>query len=237
MHQTHISPSPILITGVGKRIGFVLCQHLLAQGYTVIGTYRREHPELNELRKQGATLIACDFSLQAQVDQFIQHLQTHHPVLRGIIHNASDWSPDQLTDSDQVFQRMMQIHASAPYQINLACLEMLEDGSDIVHITDYIVEKGSKKHIAYAASKAALDNMTLSFASLLAPQVKVNSIAPALIQFNPGDDDLYRQKSVAKALIPKEGGCQEMTDALDYLLHSNYVTGRTLSVDGGRHLK
>ena len=50
--------------------------------------------------------------------------------------------------------------------------------SDIIHFTDYVVERGSDKHIAYAASKAALDNMTRSFARKLAPEVKVNSIAP-----------------------------------------------------------
>ena len=52
--------------------------------------------------------------------------------------------------------------------------------SDIIHITDYVVERGSDKHIAYAASKAALDNMTRSFARKLAPEIKVNAIAPSL---------------------------------------------------------
>jgi len=64
----------------------------------------------------------------------------------------------------------------------------------------------SKKHIAYAASKAALDNLTLSFASKFAPLVKVNSIAPALLMFQQGDDEAYRQKALQKSLLGIEPG-------------------------------
>ncbi|MBP7664250.1 MAG: SDR family oxidoreductase, partial [Shewanella sp.] len=110
-------------------------------------------------------------------------------------------------------------------------------GSDVIHITDYVAEKGSQKHIAYAASKAALHNMTLSFAAKFAPEVKVNSIAPAMILFNAGDDAAYQQKTLAKALLPKEAGNEEIIDLVEYLLNSHYVTGRCHNVDGGRHLR
>ena len=73
--------------------------------------------------------------------------------------------------------------------------------SDIIHITDYVVERGSDKHIAYAASKAALDNMTRSFARKLAPEVKVNAIAPSLIMFNEHDDAEYRKQALDKSLM------------------------------------
>ncbi len=91
---------------------------------------------------------------------------------------------------------MLQIHVYTPHLLNLLlepCLLGHGQGSaNIIHLTDYVVEKGSDKHIAYAASKAALDNMTRSFACKLAPEVKVNAIVPALIIFNPDDDEAYR---------------------------------------------
>lgn len=78
----------------------------------------------------------------------------------------------------------MQVHVSAPCQINLALAPLLRaEGSgkaDIIHVGDHVSERGSRKHMAYAASKAA-DNLTLSFSANLAPGVKVNSIAPALV--------------------------------------------------------
>ena len=92
--------------------------------------------------------------------------------MRAMIHNASDWLPDRnALSAFDTMQRMMQIHVTAPYMINLAFADMLLNSTanaDIIHITDYVVEKGSEKHIAYAASKAAMDNLTLSFAKFFA---------------------------------------------------------------------
>ena len=229
----------ILITGVGQRIGFYLAEHLQQQGYQVIGTYRTQRSSLDHLRDLGVDLIQCDFNISDQVRSLIASVQQKAPILRGIIHNASDWLPDGTADQAILTMNvMMHIHVAVPYQLNLALKDQLLASStaDIIHITDYVAEKGSKKHIAYAASKAALTNMTLSFAQLLAPKVKVNNIAPALILFNEGDDEDYKLKARAKSLMNKEAGASEMVNVVDYLLNSGYVTGRTLAVDGGRHL-
>lgn len=237
--------APIIITGVGKRIGYALAKHLLAQGHKVIGTYRSHYPSIDELQSLGATLMQCDFYDNAQLQTLIEQL-SQYPKIRAIIHNASDWLPDNSPSlaPHEVMQRMMQVHVSVPYQINLALASQLRAGaegeigaSDIIHFTDYVAEKGSAKHMAYAASKAALDNLTLSFAAQLAPEVKVNAIAPAMILFNPSDDEAYRQKTLAKAILPKEAGNQEIIALVDYLLASRYVTGRSHNVDGGRHLR
>lgn len=236
----------IFITGVGKRIGLYLARHLLAQGYSVIGTYRRHYPAIDELTAEGALLYQCDLCDETQIAELASKILVGRHALRAIIHNASDWLPDDNGLSPgQTMAQMMAIHVSAPYQLNLALAPLLHLGlmqseigtRDIIHLTDYVAEKGSNKHIAYAASKAALHNMTLSFASKFAPQIKVNSIAPALIMFNEGDDAEYQQKALAKALLPREAGEGEIFNAVRYLLGSQYVTGRTLPLDGGRHLK
>lgn len=237
--------SPIIITGVGKRIGYALAKHFLAQGQQVIGTYRSHYPSIDELQALGATFIQGDFYDNAQVQTLIEQL-SQYPKFRAIIHNASDWLADNSPSlaAHEVIQRMMQVHVSVPYQLNLALESQLRAGAegeigatDVIHITDYVAEKGSAKHIAYAASKAALHNMTLSFAAKFAPEVKVNAIAPAMILFNPSDDAAYRQKTLAKAILPKEAGSQEIIALVQYLLDSRYITGRSHNVDGGRHLR
>ncbi|MCH1929533.1 dihydromonapterin reductase [Shewanella sp. A25] len=241
--------APILITGVGKRIGYALAKHLLAQGETVIGTYRSHYPSIDELNGLGAILYQCDFYDKDELKTLVCELQKL-PTLRAIIHNASDWLPDcqsmdgGLDGMTQVMEQMMQVHVHVPYLLNLSLESQLRAGAqgeigaaDIIHLTDYVAQKGSAKHIAYAASKAALENLTLSFAAKFAPEVKVNSIAPAMILFNPSDDEVYRHKTLAKAMLPKEAGNQEIIALVDYLLGSRYVTGRSHSVDGGRHLK
>ena len=90
--------------------------------------------------------------------------------------------------------------------------------------------------MAYAASKAALENLTYSFARALAPNVKVNAIAPALLMFNQHDDEPYRQKALRKSLLQCEPGAEEMSNAVQYLLNSRYITGKVIALDGGRQL-
>ena len=231
----------ILITGVGKRIGFYVAMDLMQQGYRVIGTYRSQRPQLQDLKAQGAVLHQVDLYDNSSIQDLIGMIQRDCSSLRGIIHNASDWLPDSSDQhSHEVFHRMMQVHAGAPYQINLALQPLLQqqpEGADIIHLTDYVAEKGSAKHIAYSASKAALQNMTLSFAASLAPSVQVNAIAPSLIAFNPDDSDAYKRKALDKSVLKTEPGFGEVVNAVNYLLNSTYMTGRTLELDGGRHIR
>lgn len=179
-------PRPILITGAGRRIGLALAHHFLQQRQPVIVSYRTPYPAIDGLREAGALCLQADFSSDDGILTFAEAVKSHTNGLRAIIHNASDWMAEKPgVPLSAVINRMMQIHVHAPYLLNHA-LEALLRGhghaaSDIIHITDYVVERGSDKHIAYAASKAALDNMTRSFARKLAPEVKVNAIAPSLI--------------------------------------------------------
>lgn len=231
----------IIITGGSQRLGKAMAITLQNSGYQVVITYRTPKPELTELEKVGVTIKQADFSSDAGIQDFITWATGCFTQLRAIVHNASDWcaESDDLPAAETI-SRMMQIHASAPYQINLALAPLLEQGpqfGDIIHMTDYVHETGSKKHIAYAASKAALQNLTLSFASSLAPQIKVNAIAPALLMFNDSDDEDYKAKALSKSLLETCPGAEEAVKAVQYLLDSDYITGRCLSLDGGRHLK
>ena len=233
--------APILITGGAQRLGLAMAKSLNQRGNEVLITYRSRKPAIDELIQSGVQCFQADFAHDRGIQDFIVELKNHTPKLRAIVHNASDW--DQESDNPDyaaLMAKMMQVHVSAPYQINLACQAMLwnENGAaDIIHMTDYVQEKGSKKHIAYAASKAALHNLTLSFSALLAPKVKVNSIAPALVMFNQDDSEDYKARALKKSLLEICPGAQEAVKALHFLLDSDYVTGQTLHLNGGRHLK
>lgn len=229
----------ILITGIGQRIGLHLAKVLLDRGFHIIGTFRTDRPALEDLRKRGAELYPCDFYQEEDIQRLIETLSAGQKSLRAIIHNASDWLTDSAAAPD-VLHKMMQVHVYAPYQINRTLAPLLINSnstfSDIIHFSDYVASTGSAKHSAYAASKAALENLTLSMATAWAPEIKVNAIAPALIKFNPNDKEAYRTKALTKSLIPREGGYQEVEATVNYLLQSQYITGRVLHLDGGRHL-
>lgn len=185
----------------------------------------------------GIDVMLADFSSLKGIEQFIERLQDQGPKLRAIIHNASLWLDDQ--SGAEAMQQMFMVHMQAPFLINDACSLLLDphQTTDIIQLTDYAAQRGSKKHAAYCASKAGLENLTLSFAARLAPQVKVNSIAPALIMFNSSDDEIYRRKTLAKSALGIEPGPEVVYQSIRYLMDNSYVTGTSLTLNGGRHLK
>jgi len=233
------SPAPILITGASQRVGLHCALRLLEAGQPVIISYRSERPGVQTLRDLGATALFADFSTQAGILAFIAELKAHTQQLRAIVHNASAWTAETPDNEVAAFTEMVNVHMLAPYLINLQCAEMLRRSSlaDIVHISDDVTRKGSSQHIAYCASKAGLDSLTLSFAAKYAPHIKVNGIAPALLLFNPDDDAAYRAKALAKSALGIEPGSEVVYQSLRYLLDNPYVTGTTLTVNGGRHVK
>ena len=232
-------PAPILITGASQRVGLHCARRLLEDGQPVIISYRTERPGVEVLRNQGATALFADFSSEAGILAFIAELKNHTDSLRAIVHNASEWLAESDGHEPEAFTRMFSVHMLAPYLLNLHCADLLQrsNPADIVHISDDVTRKGSSKHIAYCASKAGLENLTLSFAAKYAPQIKVNGIAPALLLFNPDDDAAYRAKALAKSALGIEPGSEVIYQSLRYLLDNPYVTGTTLTVNGGRHVK
>ncbi len=237
-----MSASPILITGGAQRLGRHCAERLVQDGQPVIISYRRERPELEAMRERGIVTLQADFSSEDGILDFLERLKSETGSLRAIVHNASDWAPDSDgDDAGAAFERLFRIHMLAPYLINLHAKPLLDACSepqrDIVHMTDYVVQKGSRKHAAYAATKAGLDNLTLSFAARYAPEIQVNAIAPALIMLNQGDDEDYAAKARAKSAMDMVPGPGVIYQSLRYLLDNRYVTGTTLAVDGGRHLR
>ncbi|MEO4045872.1 dihydromonapterin reductase [Pseudomonas sp. CAU 1711] len=230
--------APILITGAGQRLGLHCAERLLDAGQPVIFSYRREREGVAHLRQRGAIALQADFASEAGILDFIEQVKNHTDRLRAIVHNASDWDTETPGQEAEVFRRMVSVHMLAPYLINLHCEELLRRSTpaDIIHIGDDVTRTGSAKRPAYCASKAGLDSLTLSFAARFAPQIKVNTIAPALIQFNEGDSAAHRAKRLGESALGIEPGAEVLYQSLRYLLDNPYVTGTSLSLNGGRHL-
>lgn len=238
--------APILITGAAQRSGYHLAKFLLAKGQPVVFSYRTHKAGVDELITLGAVAIQADFATDEGIFDLIKEVKKQTSSLRAIIHNASDWAADEQDPiaAAAVFRQMFQVHQQAPYLLNLeleplllAGAEQTDQMTDIIHLTDDVVRRGSNKHGAYVASKAALQNLTLSFASCFAPHIKVNAIAPALLAFNEGDDAAYQKKVLAKSPLGVEPGFAVLTQTVEFLLNQPYMTGTVLPLNGGRHLQ
>lgn len=232
------APDTILITGAAQRIGMHCAQRLAADGYRVLITCRKLRPEWQQQPlPDGIEAMLADFSTTDGILQFIKQLQARAPRLRAIIHNASLWLDD--SQGANALQQMFMVHMQAPYLINLQCQNLFVAGApaDIIHLGDDVTRKGSARHIGYCATKSGLDGLTRSFAASLAPAIKVNAIAPALIMFNPEDDADYRARALAKSAMGIEPGPDVVYQSIRYLMDNPYITGSCLPLNGGRQLK
>jgi dihydromonapterin reductase/dihydrofolate reductase len=224
--------SPILVTGASQRVGLELAISLAQAGYTVVSASR-------SISAQSAhpNIVQFQADLQQEQDRLalIEYLTRNYDGLRAIIHNASLWLDDGLENLNTMFK----LHVEAPYHLNLALGEQLAkvEKADIIHICDETSSRGSKSHIAYAATKAALQNMVLSFAEKYAPGIRVNAILPGLLILKENSDEHYRSRTLKKALLEFEPGAQPLIDAVFYLLNTQYSTGSSVVINGGRHLK
>ena len=232
----------IFISGAGQRIGLYLAKQFLQHtDYPVVFTYRSLKPGVNELIEMGAVGIQIDFNHDKAFDVLLDELQKNVASLRAVIHNASTWASDEGVATDfAMYDSMFKTHVEMPYRLNIELQPMLKASDsvlkDIVAITDTSVSLANDQHIAYLASKAALDNLTKNFAKKYAPEIKVNAIAPGLILFNDGDSAEYKVKRLTQSAIPIEPGAVVIWEALQYLLNSAYTTGISLPVDGGKSL-
>lgn len=232
----------VFITGAGQRIGYYLVKKFLQENeFPVVFSYRTHHAQVDELISLGATGIQCDFTQNNDLTNLVSHLKQQFTSLRAIIHNASLWLDDQQAPPmSPAYYSMFQVHVDAPLFLNEALLPLLQksDGlRDIISISDASVEGANNKTLAYLASKAALQNMSKNYAKKVAPDIKVNDIAPGLILFNEEDSEDYKRRRLAQSAIGIEPGEAVIWQAVSYLMSSPYTTGISLPLEGGRHLK
>lgn len=225
-----------LVTGCGRRLGFYLCEQLVAAGWQVTGSYRSERPELAAL---GVELVQADFASEADVGKLIEVLAAHQD-LALVIHNASAFEPQAADPAAQLaqFEQFYRVHMAAPFQLNRALSPQLASNpnASIIHITDIYIHAPAPRFASYVATKAGAHSLAMSFARELAPAVRVNTIEPGPILFLDEHDEAWRQLVLAKTPLAREGGLEPIWQAVQLLVGNSYMTGASIKVDGGRAL-
>ena len=228
-----------LVTGCGRRLGFYLCEQLVAAGWQVTGSYRSERPELAHLRALGVELVKADFAREGEVDGLIAALAPYQD-LALVIHNASAFEPQADEQSAQLaqFEQFYRVHMAAPFQLNRALAPRLAQNANagIIHVTDIYIHAPAPRFAAYVATKAGAHSLAMSFARELAPAVRVNTIEPGPILFLDEHGDEWREQVLAKTPLAREGGLEPIWQAVQLLIQNDYMTGASIRVDGGRSL-
>src|SRR5881394_3651280 len=205
------------------------------------GEARLLQAELNHQRKDSVALIQADLldlgKLPSLIDQTVQTFGR----LDALINNAATFYQTpvgEITAED--WENLIGADLRAPLFIAQAAAPALRKAQGaIVNITDIHAERPLKNYVVYSIAKAALLGLTHSLARELAPEVRVNAVAPGPILW-PDDEafnEISRQRIISHTPLRREGRPDDIASAVHFLLaDASYVTGDTLNVDGGRHI-
>jgi pteridine reductase len=238
----------VLITGGAKRVGAAICRRLHAAGADLMLHYRESagearllQAELNHQRKDSVALIQADLldlaKLQSLVDQTVQSFGR----LDALINNASSFFQTPVGEiTVEQWDDLIGTNLRAPlFLVQAAAPALKKSQGAVVNITDIHAERPLKNYVVYSVAKAGLVGLTRSLARELAPEVRVNAVAPGPILW-PDDeafDELSRQRIISHTPLKREGTPEDIAKAVHFLLaEATYVTGETINVDGGRHV-
>lgn len=234
-----------VVTGAGRRLGLETCKALLDRGYRVFALYRTDSDGIRALAQQGAVPLAADLADPEQVNGALAAVLEQTDQVHLLVNNASEFTADE-PDAEQLAlqaARLYQVNSIAPMLLMSGLADALRKGCRnagqpalVVNVTDIYVEKPNPRFAAYCASKAALSNLTLSYARLLAPDVRVNGIMPGPIRFLPEHTPADQAQVLSETLLPWEGGFDSVVQQILSLLDNHFMTGALIPVDGGRRL-
>lgn len=241
-----------LVTGATRGIGRAVCERLIAAGRTVIAT-GRDAARLAELSTQyGARVVTleADLSAPGAWAELLDRVERVGP-LAELVSNAGvvRYAPvGSVSEAD--LRAQLELDFVVPYLMSqrVGGAMRARGGGAIVHIASTLGLRPSFDTSAYAASKAALIAATQAFALELAPSVRVNAVAPGIVDTEmvrvlrqvPANEDereerLKQQLDSFAQLHPlrRMGTPDEVARAVEYLLDARWVTGTVLTVDGG----
>jgi NAD(P)-dependent dehydrogenase (short-subunit alcohol dehydrogenase family) len=237
-----------IITG-GKRIGRVVARELAARGADLVLSYRGSKEEalatVADVEGQGrkATTVVADVSKPADCDAIIAQAVATFGRVDVLINMASIYAPtpfDALTDAD--WQRNIDINLTAAFLCAKAAVPHMRThgGGRIINFADWLAASGRPQYtgfVPYYVAKAGIIALTEALAlELAADRILVNAIAPGPIVPPPDLTDEEREAVAQKTPLGRWGGELEIAKAVCLFVESDFITGETVRVDGGRHV-
>ncbi|WP_051279248.1 pteridine reductase [Chitinilyticum aquatile] len=247
-HATHDNPAPVvLITGGAKRVGAGIARYLHARGWRIVLHYRSAAAaaaelasELNAIRPASVQIVQLDLLDTPRLPDLVSASLAAFGRLDALINNASSFFPTPVGEfSETAWDDLLGSNLKAPLFLAQAAAPALrQTGGSIISITDIHVERPFPLHTLYTVAKAGLVAMTKSLARELAPEVRVNAVAPGANIWPDSGSEVFdaatRSAILASIPLQRTGEPDDLAQAIHFLLEAPYLTGVILPVDGGR---
>ncbi|HAT8580431.1 TPA: pteridine reductase [Legionella pneumophila] len=249
LNQTNTQEAKVaLVTGGAKRIGAAIVKKLHLSGYQVAIHCRSALHEadilakdLNQLRTNSAIVMQKELTELDAAEEIISKVKHWAGRLDLLVNNASVFKRTDchfLNEAD--WQYLFAVNVQVPFLLSMAACPLLAPcKGSIINITDIHADKPLKGYSVYCQTKAALEMQTRSLARELAPEIRVNAVAPGAIAWPENDNSLTaeaQQKIIEKTPLKSHGSAEFIAQAVLALAENPFITGQTLKVDGGRSL-
>jgi NAD(P)-dependent dehydrogenase (short-subunit alcohol dehydrogenase family) len=236
-------PPAALVTGGAQRIGRAIVLALAGRGYAVAIHVRHPRAAADALcgailREGGrAAIVVGDLADRDTVETLVPAATAALGALTLLVNNAAEFEPDEIGRLEpRQFDRHIAVNLRAPVFLAQAFAAQAPAGSAIINLLDQRVYRPTPRYFSYGLAKSALHAATLTLAQGLAPQVRVNAVAPGPTLPNPRQDAeafLRHSQSMPLGHGPTP---EEIAAAAIFLAEAQNITGVTIAVDGGQHL-
>jgi len=240
-----------IITGSGSGIGAATALELSKRGWGVVINYSKskEQAEKVAAKCKDAIAVQADVGEDAQCRKLAQAALDKWGRIDALVNNAGTTKFVKHADLDGLsaedFLRIYRLNVVGPFQMARACAPALKSAKGaVVNVSSVAALLGTGSSIAYAASKAALNSLTLSLARVLGPEVRVNAVCPGYVD-TPWQTNALGVERAGQAaahystLVPLKDYArpEDIADTIAWLVEgARQVTGETIFVDGGMHI-
>ncbi len=232
-----------LVTGAAKRLGRAVALRLAEEGADVVVHYRSSAADARtavaEIEKFGRRghAIAADLTSVADINRLFDEAAKRVGRLDILVNCAANFLPSSIiSTTEEVWEASLDSNLKAPFFCAQAAAPLLRrTRGTIINFADTGGLLGWPGYIAHSVSKAGVVMLTKVLAKALAPEVRVNAIAPGTITM-PGDPPEWEADFIKLAPLRRTGAPPEVADAVLFLAQSDFITGQVLVVDGGRTL-
>ncbi|NLA68565.1 MAG: pteridine reductase [Gammaproteobacteria bacterium] len=234
-----------LVTGAARRLGAAIARRLHAAGYDLalhfhgsVAEAAALAAELEAARAGSVLRLQADLAAFDRLPELVAHTVGRFGRLDALVNNASEFAPEAFGGIHPAhWDRMMAVNARAPFFLAQAAAPHLRaTRGAVVNLSDVYASAPRADLAAYASSKGALEAATRALAVAMAPEVRVNAVAPGAILWpEDGIDPALRERLLAMTPLGRTGTPAEVAAAVLWLLRdATYTTGTVLAVDGGR---